>query len=212
MKLFSTIALASLATTLYLAPSVTGAPAKPSVTAVPSNQPPFNSSQASWPPANARNGAAKLQGDFVPYRFHDFVRYAGCHNAQYHSPQCKDDCPRWTFIITLPAKTEFCLYHTGDLDTTSCVIFSESAAPQDANYLIQQIFKKNLFNFKSSQGISNWAWAQGWIEDIIGGRFLQFGVSIQKGRHDTLGTSLGRASNNPYDNTSIIKKPDTDEC
>ncbi|GJJ75472.1 hypothetical protein EMPS_07830 [Entomortierella parvispora] len=233
MRLFSTITVVSLATTLLSALPAFAAPAKPTATAVP-YPPPVNSgpvgspTNASWTPHdpdrsffndkaawtpvgpdNSRNVAPPSQKSLTPIWFHEFYLYEGCHTDQYHSPECSGSCPLWTFTINIPWLREFCVYHTGALDTTSCVIFGGAVNPQDVNYFLEQIFHRNLFNFKSKKGISTWAWAQGWVV-APDKSYINFGVSIQAGNHQTLGTTLG--PDQPYDESLVAPSTNTGKC
>lgn len=244
MRLFFTITVATLVTVLLSAPSANAGPPKPSVTAISYKdslksgpvRPPANDNHASWTPvgpyrslfdekrapatpndpANSHNDTAR-SSKAAPYiKFKDFYLFAGCHNDQYHSPNCATpcfyacykNCPLWSFTIDIPPFKEFCLYHDGIVDVTTCVKFNVPVQKQDVNYFLNQIINGGLFDFISPFGISTWAWAQGWVvapDDT----FLAYSISLQRGRHGSLGTTLG-----PYEPyvDEWIKTPHTGRC
>ncbi|KAG0046174.1 hypothetical protein BGZ83_008632 [Gryganskiella cystojenkinii] len=147
-----------------------------------------------------------------PSQYWEVWRRFGCHTPTYIGSCNMIKCPFWTFTADLQKNQEYCLYHTGAANLTTCFIFEKYIAKEDVNFLIEQIFMTDLLGFGGPggfPGFTTWGWAQGWLTAPSRTTLdaIAFGVSFQRGEQYTLGTTLPAGS---FDQ-SIAVSPKTPE-
>ncbi|KAG0052630.1 hypothetical protein BGZ83_002346 [Gryganskiella cystojenkinii] len=151
---------------------------------------------------NATNGVgiSRKTQKYWPkdYGTDGLVRVTGCENGKFVG-SCgeNESCPFWVFTVDLDANKEYCIYHTGKLDFTTCFKFSMWTHKEDANWLIEGIVTFDVFHMSPgflNMGFSSLSWLQGGMAyaSTTGPAYTKqlFGIAMAQGNHGSLGVTL----------------------